>query len=457
MVLRPGAVAVVALVGASMVTSLAPACRAADGLRVGASAVVIEADDSMVIAGSILGGHAKGQEGLLRATAVVLEKPARTKIAIVSCDVLFVQRDFVDPALQEIARKTGIPTSHILVSATHTHHAPSVTDVHGYVRDTVFTDRLRRAIVRAVVEADRHLEDGMTFRFAQGEEKTIGQNSRLLLEDGRIFWIGPRGDAVRPTGPFDPQLPVLAFQNAQGRLAAMIYNHSTHTIGTRRGNVRSPGFYGLAAQELEAELGGTIAFLEGASGSTHNLTVPAAEAVKRLKIAIRQTLERAAPQPVDRVEAIKRPFTFRVRRFDEQREDEKVASYCRKRAPASADSTIEVFRKMRRRLAPQQGRERSTWLQVMRIGDVAIVGVPAEYFTSLGIDIKKRSPFPHTYIAELANDWIGYLPDREGHRLGGYQTWMGLHSYAEVGTGERMADAAVAMLNELRRSKTPTP
>ena len=85
----------------------------------------------------------------------------------------------------------------------------------------------------------------------------------------------------------------------------------------------------------------------------------------------------------------------------------------------------------------------------MLIGDVALVGVPAEFFTGLGMEIKKRSPFPNTYVAELANDWIGYLPDREAHQLGGYQTWMGLHSYAEVGTGERMVDQAVAMLEQL--------
>jgi neutral ceramidase len=83
------------------------------------------------------------------------------------------------------------------------------------------------------------------------------------------------------------------------------------------------------------------------------------------------------------------------------------------------------------------------------IRDVVIVGVPAEYSTSLAVDIKKRSPFRHTYIASLCNDWIAYLPDREGHRLGGYQTWTGLHSYAEAGTGERVADEAVRILNEL--------
>jgi hypothetical protein len=139
-----------------------------------------------------------------------------------------------------------------------------------------------------------------------------------------------------------------------------------------------------------------------------------------------------------------------VRTFDEAVEDEKVERYCRKYFTEHADQTIAIFREMRRELKPQQGDERKTWLQAMLIGDVAIVGVPAEYFTVLGMDIKKRSPFPQTYVAELATDWIGYLPDKEAHELGGYQTWMGLHSYAEVGTGERMADEIVAMLKELK-------
>ena len=106
---------------------------------------------------------------------------------------------------------------------------------------------------------------------------------------------------------------------------------------------------------------------------------------------------------------------------------------------------------MRSTLAPQQGEERETWLQVLRIGDVAIAGVPGEYFTKLGIEVKKRSPFRHTIVAELANDWIGYLPDREAHELGGYRVWTGYHSYAEPGTGERIADEITLMLRELAK------
>ena len=71
----------------------------------------------------------------------------------------------------------------------------------------------------------------------------------------------------------------------------------------------------------------------------------------------------------------------------------------------------------------------------------------------IGIDMKMRSPFKHTVIAELANDWIGCLPDREAHKLGGYQTWMGYHSYAEPGTGERIAGEIVDMLVKLKKSQ----
>src|SRR5205807_5801044 len=121
-------------------------------------------------------------------------------------------------------------------------------------------------------------------------------------------------------GPFDPELPVLAFRGPDGKPRAVVFNHSTHTIGTRAPGVRSPSFYGLAAQELEAELGGTVCFLEGASGSTHNLGVPAAEATLRVKRAVSDALAKATPRPVDRVAALKVPFTFKVRTFDGAKE-----------------------------------------------------------------------------------------------------------------------------------------
>ena len=72
------------------------------------------------------------------------------------------------------------------------------------------------------------------FFFKLGEEKTVGANSRVLLSDNTIWWGGSMDDSLRHTGPFDPQLPVLAFRGADNKLRALLYNHSTHTIGTRQ-------------------------------------------------------------------------------------------------------------------------------------------------------------------------------------------------------------------------------
>jgi hypothetical protein len=423
---------------------------AGDGVRVGAAAAELEADDSMAIGGSILAGKATGQEGKLRAVAVVLEKPGSAKVAIVACDILMFTRDYLDAAAAEIEKTTGIPAAHVLINCTHTHHAPSTVRVHGYDRDERFCREVQRKIVKAVQDANADLsKEECRFLFQLGREETVGMNSRLMLGDGTILWIGDRNDAVRPTGPFDPELPVLAFRDSAEKLRALIFGHSTHTIGTVQPGKRSPSFYGLAAQELETQLGGIVSFIEGASGSTHNLAIRPPDAKDRIRNAVGDALAKAQPHAADKLAALKRPFTFRVRKFDEAAEDAAVASYCQKRAGPRADTTIEVFRKMRKELAAKQGEERTTWLQVMRIGDVAVVGVPAEFFTKLGLDIKNRSPFRHTFIAELANDWIGYVPDADAFKLGGYQVWTGFHSYVEPGTGERIVDEAIAMLREL--------
>jgi neutral ceramidase len=439
------------LLGALLCISTAHAEPATNNaLKVGTGTAEFVATDEMTVAGGIGGAKVQGQEGKLRAVAVVLEHPVGGKFAIVACDVLFVTDAMVQAAAGEISKRCGILPDHLLVNATHTHSAPSTIRVHGYGPEPEFIKSVIDGIISAVETADKNRADHCRFAFRMGEENTIGANSRLLLSDNTIFWIGSREDAVRPTGPFDPQLPVLAFYAPEDKLRGLIFGHSTHTIGTVRPNVRSPSFYGLAAQDLEQKLGATVCFLEGASGSTHNIAgVPAAEAMSRIEQAVNDTLAKAETRPVSKLAALRREFKFRVRTFDDAVEDEKVVSYCRKRAPDHADAIANIFRQQRLDLKGEQGKERSTWLQVILIGDVALVGVPAEYFTSLGVDIKKRSPVKDTFIAELANDWIGYLPDREGHKLGGYQTWMGHQSYAEPGTGELIADEVIAMLQEV--------
>jgi hypothetical protein len=429
---------------------LAASARAvAAELRAGAAAERLEATDEMVIGGSIGPVFVRGQEGELRASAAIVEGPDGGKVCLVSCDVLMVGRDTLDAAARTIADRTGIPFDRILIHATHTHHAPTTVSIHGYERDETFLRQLEAKMTAASAAANARLRP-VALRFRRGEESSVGKNSRLLLGDDTIYWVGPRDDAVRPTGPFDPDLPVLAFVGPDGKPEAVLFNHSTHTIGTVHGGVRSPSFYGLAAQALERERGGTFLFFEGASGSTHNLDLPAAEALVRIQAAVADALDRARERPIRRVDGRRKELSVRVRRFLESDEEAAVAAYCNKRLPPPrAEKTIAIFREMRRSLAPRQGEVVRTWIQALVLGDLALVGVPGEFFTVLGQEIKRRSPFRDTFVFELANDYVGYLPDVTAFERGGYQTWTGLHSFTEKGTGEAIVDAATTLLEEL--------
>jgi hypothetical protein len=128
-----------------------------------------------------------------------------------------------------------------------------------------------------------------------------------------------------------------------------------------------------------------------------------------------------------------------------------VRDYCRKYLGAAAANYEEVFRAMRQELRDQPG-ERACWLQAFRLGEVAFAGVPGELFARLGLAIRRRSPFRHTYVLGLVNGEIGYIPDRAAYELGGYQLWAGWHSHLAPGTGEALVDQAVAMLEELAAS-----
>lgn len=60
-----------------------------------------------------------------------------------------------------------------------------------------------------------------------------------------------------------------------------------------------------------------------------------------------------------------------------------------------------------------------TELQVIKIGDIHIYGVPAQIFCEFGVEIKKNAPF--SMVSAFANDYIGYIPTPECMRPGVYE------------------------------------
>jgi hypothetical protein len=86
-------------------------------------------------------------------------------------------------------------------------------------------------------------------------------------------------------------------------------------------------------------------------------------------------------------------------------------------------------------------------VQVIALGDeVAIVSLPGEIFVELGLALKAASPFKHTFIAELANGSIGYVPHRAAYPQGNYEV---VSARCAEGSGEMLIETALQSLREL--------
>jgi len=75
-----------------------------------------------------------------------------------------------------------------------------------------------------------------------------------------------------------------------------------------------------------------------------------------------------------------------------------------------------------------------------------VVSAPGELFVELGLEIKRRSPFAHTMVIELANDSVGYIPTLRAFGEGAYEPES---SNYEPGFGEQLVEAAVGLLARL--------
>jgi len=86
-------------------------------------------------------------------------------------------------------------------------------------------------------------------------------------------------------------------------------------------------------------------------------------------------------------------------------------------------------------------------VQVIRLNrDTALVALPGEIFTELGLAIKQGSPFKRTIVVELANGSLGYVPDRKGFSQGNYEA---VSARCAAGSGEKLVDAAIDLLRTL--------
>jgi neutral ceramidase len=98
---------------------------------------------------------------------------------------------------------------------------------------------------------------------------------------------------------------------------------------------------------------------------------------------------------------------------------------------------------------PLKGKAEAPY-SLIRIGDVALVGVQVELNAVTGQDIRRRSPFAHTIVVTMVNGAAKYLPDAGNYKAITYQA---MNSSYAPGGAEILANRIVADLRKLKSSK----
>jgi neutral ceramidase len=89
-------------------------------------------------------------------------------------------------------------------------------------------------------------------------------------------------------------------------------------------------------------------------------------------------------------------------------------------------------------------------IQAVRIGDLAIVGIPGEPTSVLGNQIKAaglKMGFKTVLVCSHVNGWMGYVLDPADYDQGEYEATLSFYGREE---GPKLVKAAVAALGKLR-------
>jgi neutral ceramidase len=90
-------------------------------------------------------------------------------------------------------------------------------------------------------------------------------------------------------------------------------------------------------------------------------------------------------------------------------------------------------------------------MQIFRLGDIYILGLPGEVLVEIGLEIKKRAGIEKLFIVSLSNDAIGYVCHSQAYDECGYEP--GKATELAKGAGEIMIDEALGLIDQIKQSR----
>lgn len=368
--------------------------------------------------------------GELCARATVFDD-GKNKVAIVLLDLSEIFPNVTRGIRQLASKWTEIPAENILVCLTHTHSSAKVID-HDDPHDEggvmvhyeslsektqEYLNILCRQAASAVFLANSHLVPAKA-KIGEISLPGIGRPSRITLKDGRVASLGLDvgikdipPEEIDSESPYDDALRMVIFEDMAGKPLCGLANFGCHNDLALAGTTLNSDFFGWAMSRIENELGNKFVFsiMSGPEGDVqpvalieHGVSGEEGEALvsvagKILYDSIKKVWERLEPLPVEVISLASKEVYFPWRK------------------PLTIRGKAYIYN---REIAGGKQDEKGAFgeLQLIRIGDLAILALCGEVFHEIALNLRKGSPCKHTWITSLCNDELTYLMPAWEHK-----------------------------------------
>jgi len=411
----------------------------------------------------LIGSYGKPSDDIideLYAKALVLNDGSTT-IAIISVDLLYSPlEEITNPIRKIIKDKIGIPEQNIFICATHTHSGPEVftrtklrpeKEVPASEIDQFYLQTLIRKMAGSVLIAHKNMRE-VKIGATKGQIPEILYNRRPKNNDGSVkmaFTLPPEVTATKKIetdaegnvkvtftlpdeeaeldfGPIDPEVCVLRVEDMDGGIVGSLVNFGCHPvcIYPYLSTTISADYPVYTTKVVEQMEGGICLFALGLAGNTVPIqrgVKPREQIGKALGGEALRRLQFITTAGDVTLKALKKEIRFPI----------KTNSSSDK--PRDVDETTDYI---------------TSEIQVLRLGDIYILGLPGEILVEVGLEIKKRAGVEKLFVISVSNDTIGYVCHSQAYEEGGYEPVSGTN--LAKGAGEIMVREALDLINQAK-------
>ena len=415
----------------------------------------------------------------LEAGALALECGGR-RVLLISVDVCGIEAKLSRRYREAIAKAAGVSPEDIFLSATHTHTGPALTYLDAFEADDAPIERYAAFLGERLADAARMaIQDlkpaRMAFIVGRAPDR-VAYIRRYKMKDGTTWTCPPINDPNidHPIGELDQRVNVLRFDREGGDTVVLV-NYGLHA-DTINGDRISPDWPGWMRRTLDDALGVRCMCFVGAQGdvgSTH--VFPSGGDMNDTEISfdnemkspgmarfigralagtVLQVFDKVEYTEVDRIDIrhheVAVPANLpapedlpRAHRFKELHEAGRDGDI-----PYTAMELTTVVAEAIRMCNLEHGPEAFRLeLTGLRIGEIALIGLPGEPFTDIGRGLKEAPGWRLVLPCCITNGYEGYFPMREAYDEGGYEARSSIYA---AGVAERIIEAGLSLLAELR-------